>query len=307
MMDSPRAGVSTEPLITVPETFKAMPRWWRDDAGRDWLQALPELIAAQCRHWQLRVDGYPLHGSNALVVPVRRSGLPLTLRLAPPGDDVAEEAAALAFWDGRGTVRLVEVDETSRALLLERLDSTRSLSSVPLRDAIPVIAELVGVLAVPAPVAITSTVEIAAGHVADFERDWSALDGPTPRRQLDAALELAEERAAAAVSGDAVDGDLHCRQVLAADRSPWLVVDPVLLRGDREYDFARVLWDRLDELPADRDVVAAFDAFVGLAQVPAGRARSWIVLRSMSYLLWGLPRGLTTDPARCRRLLDLFS
>lgn len=94
--------------------------------------------------------------------------------------------------------------------------------------------------------------------------------------------------------------------MLAAGRAPWPVVDPVLLRGDPEYDFARVLWSRLDELPQDSDIPDAFNLFVRVAGVPHERARSWLVVRSMSYLLWGIPRGLTWDPPKCRRLLDLF-
>jgi hypothetical protein len=38
----------------------------------------------------------------------------------------------------------------------------------------------------------------------------------------------------------------------------------------------------------------------------AERAADWVVLRSMSYLVWGLEHGLTIDPPRCRRLLDVF-
>jgi hypothetical protein len=57
------------PMITVPGTFRVMPRWWHDHRGRAWLDALPVLVASQCRRWDLQVDGDPLHGSNALVVP----------------------------------------------------------------------------------------------------------------------------------------------------------------------------------------------------------------------------------------------
>jgi streptomycin 6-kinase len=32
-----------------------------------------------------------------------------------------------------------------------------------------------------------------------------------------------------------------------------------------------------------------------------------VVARSASYLLWGLAHGLTEDPPRCRRLLNLFA
>jgi len=293
-------------MIAVPETFREMPRWWHDHPGRSWLDALPVLVETQCRRWQLEVDGAPRHGSNALVVPVRRGADPFVLRLSPPGDDVTSEAAALRLWAGRGTVRLFEVDVDAHALLLERLSSSRSLQSEPLSTAIPVIADLVTQLAVPAPPKVRSTGSIAAKHVETFGGDWSALEGPTPRTQLDRAIHLADDLAHSRPAALAVDGDLHCEQVLAADRAPWLVVDPVLLRGDPEYDFARVLWSRLDELPEDSDITSAFELFVGAARVPPERARAWVVVRSMSYLLWSIPRSLTDDPPRCRRLLDLF-
>lgn len=294
------------PMITVPKTFGAMPRWWHDQPGREWLDTLPELVASQCRRWHLEVDGDPLHGSNALVVPVRRGVDRFVLRLSPPGDDVTGEAAALHLWAGRGTVQLFEIDSDSRALLLERLSCTRTLQSEPLSVAIPVIADLITTLAIPTPAAVTSTAAVATGHVDAFERDWLALAGPTSRAQLDTAVGLAEELAHVVPSRLAVDGDLHCEQVLAGDRAPWLIVDPVLLSGDPEYDFARVLWSRLDELHDDSDITDSFDVFVRAARVPAARARSWIVVRSMSYLLWGIPRGLTWDPPKCRRLLNVF-
>lgn len=84
------------------------------------------------------------------------------------------------------------------------------------------------------------------------------------------------------------------------------MVDPVLLRGDPEYDLARVLWSRLDEFASDADIIGAFETFVRVAEVPIARARAWVVVRSMSYLLWGLCRGLTWDPPKCRRMLDPF-
>lgn len=49
-----------------------MPRWWHDDAGRSWLDELPARVADRCAAWGLDLDGRPWHGSNALVVPVRR-------------------------------------------------------------------------------------------------------------------------------------------------------------------------------------------------------------------------------------------
>ena len=104
----------------------------------------------------------------------------------------------------------------------------------------------------------------------------------------------------------AVNGDLHFGQILSAEREPWLVVDPVLLRGDIGYDLGRLLWSRLDELPEDRQVRAYLAAVVEAAELEPGRAQQLVVVRAMSYLLWGLERGLTEDPPRCLRLLEIF-
>jgi streptomycin 6-kinase len=292
-------------VISVPQSFREMPRWWGGNE-RDWLERLPGLAEEQCSRWGLAVDGPVLHGSNALLVPVRRGDQPAMLRLAPPGDDVAAETAALRHWDGRGAVRLLDSDLENRATLLERLDHTRSLQGEPIREAVAIIGALTRTLAVAAPSSVTSTREIATDAAGSFETEWRELGQPVPRRILDAALEAARALSQLECAPVSVDGDLHFEQVLAGDRAPWIVVDPVLLRGDPEYDIGRVLWSRLDELPADRDLSEAFDIFVDAARVPPDRARAWVLVRSQSYLLWGLRHGLTLDPPRCRRLLEHF-
>ncbi len=113
----------------IPSTFLVMPRWWHE--GQNWLTQLPELVESQCRSWRLEIAGEPWHGSNALVVPVRRGTEALALRLTPPGDNVASEVAALRFWNGRGTVRSLDADVAAGATLLERLDGARSLNNIP--------------------------------------------------------------------------------------------------------------------------------------------------------------------------------
>jgi streptomycin 6-kinase len=294
-------------VIAVPQSFRDMPRWRNDDRGRAWLERLPALVAETCRRWDLLVDGSILHGSNALVVPVRRDRRAAVVRLVPPSDDLAAEAAALTHWAGRGVVRLLDVDLAAGACLLERLDHTRSLLHEPVLEAAAILGSLARMLAIPAPMTARSTRDIAGEAVSSFERQWQELGGPTSKRLRDAAVAEADALAQLDGAPRSVNGDLHFEQVLAGERFPWIVVDPVLLRGDLEYDIGRVLWSRLDELPDDRAVRAVFDTFVENAAIPAERAHSWVVVRSMSYLLWGLRNGLTRDPPKCRRLLELFA
>lgn len=226
--------------------------------------------------------------------------------MSPPGDDVAAEVRALRFWGGHGTVRLVDADLDRSATLLERLDGSRSLLRVPLREAVPVLAGIMLDLAVPAPHDVPSTNDLAAAAGASFTREWESSGRPTTPQRLTCAREAALRLATGPQGGRAANGDLHHEQVLAGVRAPWLVVDPVLLRGDVEYDLARVLWTRLDEMAGAAEVERWFEVVVDHTRVPRERARDWVVVRSMSYLLWGLPRGLTTDPSRCQRLLDIF-
>lgn len=50
-----------------------------------------------------------------------------------------------------------------------------------------------------------------------------------------------------------------------------------------------------------------FDAFVTAGDLDPGRARRWLVARTVQYWAWALGAGLTEDPVRCRRLLAEFS
>lgn len=279
-----------------------MPRWWR--GGQDWLGQLPELVEAQCRAWRLEIDGRPWHGSNALVVPVRRGAEALALRLTTPEDDVATEVAALRFWDGRGTVRLLDADVAAGVTLLERLDGARSLNDLPLPSAVPVLARMIRRLAVPGPSGVPSTDQIVTARVNELEQAWHRLDRPFSHTTLTVARTCAEQ-IGRTDSDLAVNGDLHFGQILAGEREEWLTVDPVLYRGDIEYDLARILWSRLDEMD-DSAVHVHFRTVVSQAGLDEARAVAWVIFRSVDYWLWGLAHGLTDDPVRCSRLVRLF-
>jgi len=289
----------TEPFIELPDSYRAMPRWWHEESG--WLDRLPETVRALCERWCLTLDGAVSHGSNAIAVPVRRDGEPLVLRLTPPDARTVDEVRALRFWAGRGTVRLLDADPEAGASLLEWLDSEFSLDRLPLDEAVPIIARVMRRLAVPAPPDVPSTASLVRARAATLEPDWERLGQPFHRRILDAAVRAASDLGQTS-SNLAVNGDLHFEQVLGGTREPWLVVDPVLLRGDIEYDLARILWSRLDEMGSDADILRHIGTVVREVGLDRERAWSWVVYRTVDYWLWGLDFGLTEDPVRCGRL-----
>ena len=285
--------------LRVPDSFRAMPRWWHE--GEAWLDGLPALVAVCCEQWQLAIDGDPWHGSNALVVPVTRQGVAFALRLNPPVPDVVATERALRFWQGHGVVDLIETELARGALLLQRLDGSRTLGHEPLAEAMPILGALGRRLAIPAPDDVRSTNEIVRAECEAMPAAWERLGRPFSRATLDAVLALAPTLLTDSTL--AVNGDLHGAQVLREPEGDWVVVDPVLLRGDPAYDLARMLWTRLDEMADGDEIHHWLDVVADAAGIDRDHARNWVLFRTTSYWLWGLAHGLTEDPVRCGRLI----
>jgi streptomycin 6-kinase len=283
-------------MIELPESFLRMPRWWTEGAA--WLKSLSQAVESQCASWDLEVAGPVAHGSNAIVVPVVRKGEELVLRMSPPGNEVAEQAHALRWWDGRGMVLLYEADVEAGAMLLERLSTP--LTTRPVDEAVVILGQLMRRLAVPGPADARSTAEIVTPRSAELEQQWNHLDRPFDLSILREALAIAPGLAQT-TSDLAVNGDFHSDQVLAGTREEWLTVDPVLYRGDIAFDLGRVLWTRLDEMAS---IPPYFDTAVTAAGLDRDRARDWVIWRTVDYWLWGLSVGLTEDPVRCDRLIS---
>jgi streptomycin 6-kinase len=289
-------------MIKLPPSFLAMPRWWNE--GQDWLASLPTTAQKQCERWDLKLDGELAHGSNAIVLPVLRYGEPLALRLSPPGAEVTEQIHALRWWDGHGMVRLVEADADRGAMLLERLGAP--LAAVPLDESIAILGGLMRRLAIPGDPTSLSTATMVRRRAAEFGPQWDRLGAPFDKSWLREAEQLGAGPLATAESDLAVNGDFHADQVLRGAREPWLVVDPVLYRGDIEFDLARILWTSLDQMQTDAEIREHFSTLVATAALHRDRARDWVVYRTVDYYLWCLSAGLTEDPVRCARLLRAF-
>lgn len=291
-------------MITVPEQFAQ----WRiridGESGRKWVQSLPALVERLLDQWDLAVDdAEPLHGSLGLVVLVHRGEQRLALKLSWLEDTTADEALALRAWHGRGVVELLDAEPDTGALLLERLDHTRSLHTLPLWDAAEVAGSLIRTLAVAAPAGLSTLREVAAGISESLPRRQRALGDPVPSGWVEAACRYAHELGSA---GEQVliHADLHYGNVLAATRQPWLAVDPRALHGAPEYSVPELMWTRADELHTDADVRRLLNILAGAGSLDVEAARGWVVARCVDYWLWGLERGLTIDPVRCQRILS---
>jgi streptomycin 6-kinase len=271
--------------------------------GRAWIAALPALLDRLCRRWRLQVeDGSAGRGYHGVVVPVRRGAEQYVLKLTWPVERTVDEARALAAWRGHGAVLLLEADPEAGALLLERLDPTRTLDSMDLQAAAQVAGRLLRRLAIPAPDGVRPLRAVAADIGASLQVRQQQLGRPVPEAWLATAGALAHELGASA--GDRlVHADLHYGNVLAGTREPWLAIDPKPVAGDPEHAVPELLWTRVDELEDAQAIRLLLAVLAGSGELDGEKARGWAIVRCVDYWLWGLENGLTEDPKRCRRIL----
>lgn len=149
-------------MIVVPEDFTAACIRSAGAVGQRWTSALPTLTEKLLAQWNLTIDDEPVRfGAWALVIAVRRDSHPCVLKISRLGYETigagatahgpVDEARALAAWDGRGSVQMLASDLDAGALLLERLDATRSLGNEEVFEAAHIAGRLLRRLVIPAP------------------------------------------------------------------------------------------------------------------------------------------------------------
>ena len=253
-----------------------------------WLDRLPRLAHELLEEWELAGDGEPMHGFCSLVLPVvTAGGEHAVLKVTFDGDDESEhEGLALQHWHGDGAVRLLRADPHRRALLLERLHG-QDLGDLGDLEACEVVAGLYPRLhrpALPQLRALTSYVDRWLDQLEALGRDL-----PVPPRLVEQALHLGRglvtDPASTAV---VVHGDLHYQNVLAADREPWLAIDPKPMNGDAHYEVPPLLWNRWEEMAGALrgGIRRRFHTVVDAAGLDEARARDWAVVRMVVDASW---------------------
>lgn len=278
----------------MPSSAVALPAGVQAMAARGpdwsaWVEGLPVLLRDIISEWELRVDGAPMHGFTAVLVPVvTRGGLMAVLKVGFPDQESALEHLALTRWDGAGAVRLMRADPHRRAILLEHLRG-RDLSDAWDLEACEVVAELYRRLHVPAPAQFR---KLSAALIEPLTQ-LRALErsAPLPRRMVEQAVSLAGDF----VKDEDTDGtlihtDLHYANVLQGGRESWLAIDPKPLSGDPHFELAPMLWNRSEELAGDlrNGIRRRFHALVDHAGLDEDRARDWVVVRMTVNAIWRL-------------------
>jgi streptomycin 6-kinase len=271
----------TAPRLPLPPALVAA----AEAEGRTgWLATLPGTVARLVREWSLAVDApFAPGGQTAWVAPVRdRAGAERVLKVGWRHPEAEHEADGLRAWAGHGAVRLHAAGCTADAtvLLLERCRPGTPLAVRPEPEQDQVVAGLLRrlwLLPTPPESPFRPLRDMADQWAAELEEQVTArpdLIDPGLARDgmaLFRALPAEADRAVLLVT------DLHAGNVLAAQREPWLMIDPKPYVGDPAYDGTQHLLNCAERLHADPTRLA--DRMAGLLQVDRVRLRRWLFAR----------------------------
>ncbi len=160
-------------------------------------------------------------------------------------------------------MRLLRRDDERGALLLERCEPGTFLSV----GADDPIGALVGLLP-------QLWIDASGFHTLADEVEWWSLEGEVG--------DLARELAATQGELVLVHQDLHAENVVAAERDPWLVIDPKPLAAEREFAVAPIV--RGPELGhSKRDVLYRLDRLCADLGLDRERARGWTIVQTTAW------------------------
>ncbi|MFF8831176.1 aminoglycoside phosphotransferase family protein [Streptomyces sp. NPDC015131] len=282
-------------MTLVPEALAHGTVEREGERGSVWLAELPGLVAELLGRWDCTRDGAVTHGGVGLVVPVRwRDGVPAVVKVSFPHPGNVHEPDAFEAWGGAGAVRLYARDDARFAMLLERA-RPETLAEVADGDRVVTVAARLGRrLAVPAPPGVPLLRDRADAWEAELLRDAREVPHTLGSRAVDAAVATVRE-----LGGDQPDlmvhGDLHPRNVLRAEREPWLAIDPKGCAGDPAYDGGTLLKSRVPALLGADDPAGAvrrvLDVFAEAAELDRERVYRWAQFHAVSAVFWGRRHG----------------
>jgi streptomycin 6-kinase len=130
--------------------------------------------------------------------------------------------------------------------------------------------------------AVRPLADEALSWIESLPEDWERAGRPFDRGIVDEAIELLQSLSRSQGEQVLLHQDLHSDNVLAAQREPWLAIDPKPLIGEREFALAPIIRDF--ELGHTRDdAVRRLDRLTSALGLDRDRVLGWTVGQSVAW------------------------
>ncbi|MGI8668742.1 MAG: aminoglycoside phosphotransferase family protein [Aridibacter sp.] len=250
-------------------------------ANRAWLESLPSIIEKIKEEWKLGIGNPFLENATcSYVAPCVVNEIEqAVLKIGLPHEEALHEIDGLRLLNGNPTVRLLNFDTETNAMLLEQCLPGTQLATVPETIQDEIISRLLS------EIWKTNYTGENFRPLANMISQWNKETFEKLERFPDPDLaregcELKEKLIESTEEPVLLATDLYAGNVLRAERKDWLVIDVKPYIGDRTYDLTQHLLNCIERLTENPD--AAINRVAKLAGVSSSRLSDWIFARLAS-------------------------
>jgi streptomycin 6-kinase len=299
-------------LFVIPDDYLRKASAFHGEESLAWIERLPAILTNCEQRWQLSFAVPFAYQTYHYIAPALQSdGTAVVVKVHAPTDEFTQEVEALRLFDGHGMVRLLDCDMNDKAMLLERLEPGTPLSE--LEDDEEATSHAATVMRqlwrqVPPVHPFPSVIDWGHGFIR-LRQHYKGGNGPFPAVILEEAESLFAELSASMTEIVLLHGDLHHENILAAERAPWLAIDPKGVIGEPAYETGALLRNRLPNLldapHAVRVLTRRVDQLAEKLNLDRTRVRDWAMTQAVLSIWWTIEDGgsISNDDFTCAVLL----
>ncbi|WP_429755328.1 aminoglycoside phosphotransferase family protein [Bacillus sp. S10(2024)] len=246
-------------MLCIPSSFKTTIQDVHGEQGKQWIEKLPSTIQEIEEKLSLQVIQPCSNLSyNYVSIARKENGQDVVLKLGVPSDDLKNEIEALRYFQGEGTVTLLDSDSEYGYLLLEYIKPGMSLAYIENEEkATTIIGQTMKKLWKPVPTLYTfPSIEQWSKGLQRLRVHFDGDTGPLPKDLVNKAEDLFPQLIKTISKPLLLHGDLHHDNALCMGTDQWLAIDPKGVIGEAEYETIAYLRNHLFNKSNPKKVLA---------------------------------------------------
>lgn len=282
-------------MFVIPDDFKREMIVLHGDEGHVWLDRLPTILAACEERWAITiVSPFANLSFNYVAHAVLADGTKVVVKACSPTGEFIQESTALRLFNGHGMAQLLAYDTADEVMLLEGLLPGTVLTTIEDDErAISIAASVMRQMWRPVPLdhPFKSVLDWGKGFTR-LRQHFDGGNGPFPAVLLAEAETLYADLSASMATPVLLHGDLHQDNILAAERQPWLAIDPKGLIGEPAYETGSLLRNpppQILHVPQPGQLLARrIDQLAEELDLDRARIRNWGLAQSVLSAWWSI-------------------
>lgn len=273
---------------------------FKGEAGRKWLDRIPELIKQYEKKWSLTAHDPFILSYNYVAPATTDDGKHVVLKIGYPQEsDFWAELRALRIFNGHGCCALLDVDQNQHVMLLERVEPGVPVSSLADDDqATRILISVMQKLWHKAPLDHQfPTLEDRFAGFTRLRKTFNGKTGPLPEAIVTEGEELFRHLLDTSTESYVLHSDLHHDNVLSSDREGYLAIDPHGVVGERVHETAAMLRNPQQKLHSFDNPKKVLSRRIAILSEELGfakeRIRQWGVAQTVLSAIWKLEDGGT--------------